>query len=391
MYECYCCNFSTDRLENLKVHNKSAKHNKNIQCGGDTNCRFRCNGCGKYYSSLQNLQTHQNQYCNVLVNKKKLKNTKNDNINNKNLSNTSNVLPNLHQNVLNIVENSNGSVPLNVLETVIEMCKTSMNQTAQLINTINTQALTNKKSVNMLSYAMKYFKDAPPIELLEGEKLNNLITYDGNEEIHRAIISSFNLKKLHMFIGDMIINVYKKDNPKDRSFWLTDRSRLSFIIKTIVDNETKSLWVADKSGKKLTTYVITPILDQIRKILLNYIKCNDSDESDSFEYENYSSDNDYESDQSSYKIKIKSGKTLINKSNRKLSRNKKLIESDYDSDSGSDYYSDSYKSPDIKFTENKAITEILILISNKELHKSILRYIAPVFGYDISEINFSKI
>ena len=68
----------------------------------------------------------------------------------------------------------------------------------------------------------------------------------------------------------MIVGHLKKEKLKDRSLWTTDVTRLSFIIMQNVDSEKE--WNNDRSGKKFTSLVITPMFKFITELLKKYLK-----------------------------------------------------------------------------------------------------------------------
>ena len=74
---------------------------------------------------------------------------------------------------------------------------------------------------------------------------------------------------LHQYLGDFIVKYYKKDDPKQQSVWSSDVSRLTYIIKELLDNK-QSIWNHDYKGVKTKSYIINPLLQYIRKILNDY-------------------------------------------------------------------------------------------------------------------------
>ena len=52
--------------------------------------------------------------------------------------------------------------------------------------------------------------------------------------------------------------------------------RLNFLICQLIEGTDKVEWIKDKSGVKLTSLVIEPVLDKIKDMLLEYIHiCHD--------------------------------------------------------------------------------------------------------------------
>jgi hypothetical protein len=175
-------------------------------------------------------------------------------------------------------------------------------------NITRTNSETINNSMNILKYAIKNLNDAPHVGLLEGKKMSGMLEYkdkNGRKKskhtIEELLIYHYEKKLLHQFLGDLIVDTYKTDDPKNQSIWTrhywslqtnnsyakllrhfkclnnvwnSDISRLTFIIKELIGKSSK--WVADKKGLNFTKYVISPLTEKIMEILKEYVKkCND--------------------------------------------------------------------------------------------------------------------
>ncbi len=116
-----------------------------------------------------------------------------------------------------------------------------------------------------------FMKDAPPIEHLSDTK-STLLLFHTSSKIEDDFIFYHDKKILHQFLGDIIVKEYKKNNPFVQSFWSTDTTRLTFVIKKIFEDESNSKWIIDKNGTNLNTFIITPLVQKVKKILQSYIK-----------------------------------------------------------------------------------------------------------------------
>jgi len=124
-----------------------------------------------------------------------------------------------------------------------------------------------KKSVGSMAYIINNFKDAPTIKTLEisdidDKELNN------NEKLVKALVYHYNHKIMDKYLGNFIINVYKKDNPSEQSLWNTDYTRLNYLVKELLDNQSSN-WYIDKKGVKTKEYIINPMLHHIKCILVD--------------------------------------------------------------------------------------------------------------------------
>lgn len=311
-YNCGICNYETCDLSHFNRHKKSKKHLKNLkknalnetnlkhscnifatqknvdECRESTNKNinetneniFKCYHCKKNFKHHQSMYRHQKYYCK----ENKLIKIENDELKEQN------------KKLLNIVENNSHTI---------------------------------KKSVSTINYATKNFNNAPPIRLLEGNQLNGLLDYnDKKYTIEDMLIHQYEKKLLHQYLGDLIINEYKEDNPSDQSLWSSDVSRLTFVIKEKIGKSSK--WILDKKGISLTEKIISPLTKRTKEILQEYIKSCDN--------------------------KIKNLKD----------------------------FNDTIESNTRKILEKMDKTNTIIMFINlKKLNLDILKYIAPYFNLDL--------
>jgi hypothetical protein len=197
-------------------------------------------------------------------------------------------------------------------------------------------AHSSTKTSSTLNYVIKHFNNAPPIELIEGKNITQQITYTGSNKRSQEDIILFNYKSknLDQFLGDLIIKTYKKDKPEDQSFWATDSSRFSFIIRQLIGGTKTKEWSMDKSGIKITALIIDPFLDEVREMLIEYNK---------------------------------NGCKFV-ESLKNINDNTKIL----------------------KLRDMHLSQEIILLIKQKDLHKSILKYITPYFNFDTCKASLAK-
>lgn len=128
-----------------------------------------------------------------------------------------------------------------------------------------------KKSMSTLSYAMNNYENAPDIKTIT---LDDIIKHEpDNIKLAEYILSAYKRKTLPQYLGDIIINLYKKTNPKKQSLWNTDDSRYTYILKELLGDT--SNWIIDKKGVKTTKYIINPLVVHVRKLLEDYNKATD--------------------------------------------------------------------------------------------------------------------
>ena len=126
-----------------------------------------------------------------------------------------------------------------------------------------------KKSVSSLTYIVDNYNNAPALQTISIDDIKTL--EDNEKKLIEDILSSYKHKTLSKYLGNFIIALYKKDDPKSQSIWNTDDSRLTYLIKEIFSNKSSN-WIIDKKGIKTTEYLIDPFLLHIKKLLISYQK-----------------------------------------------------------------------------------------------------------------------
>ena len=138
-------------------------------------------------------------------------------------------------------------------------------------NKIPTDAL-KSVSISALKYANEKFKNTPALIPLNNFNLNDL-DFDDEEDKKKLVeILIYNAKQnsLDKLLGDHIVKEYKKDNPEDQPFHTTDCSRLNYIVRELI--ETALIWSTDKSGIKICTSIIKPLIKKCINALLEHQK-----------------------------------------------------------------------------------------------------------------------
>lgn len=123
-----------------------------------------------------------------------------------------------------------------------------------------------KKSVSSLTFIVDNYNGAPPLQMLSIKNID----FNGTEKkIVENILSAYKHKTIGKYLGDYIVKIYKKSDPKDQSIWNTDDNRLTYIIKELMHNNSSN-WIVDKKGLKTKEYLINPLLTHIKELLISY-------------------------------------------------------------------------------------------------------------------------
>lgn len=226
-YECIPCDYVTNDKSNYNKHLKCKSHLK--KHNSSNNNKSICKFCDKIFSTHSNLLKHESRCMNKVLKIKELE------------------------------------LELKYANKQIEILK----------NNIDTDKKnTTVYNVSIKKFIQQQYSDAPPLEGLENyAALKFEEEYESEDTMEDEFVSMISYNHiqncLHKYLGDFIIKYYKKDDPKQQSVWSSDVSRLTYIIKEILDNK-KSIWNHDYKGVKTKGYIINPLLQYLKQILNDY-------------------------------------------------------------------------------------------------------------------------
>lgn len=300
MERCKVCKYKTMNKTHWKIHLETAKHKNNVKkLEENPDMVFECDKCNKQFTRKNNLVRHQTSVCGENAQKEKetqlIKNIIDAEIV-KNITDSS-ILKNA-ESMLNFTDPHK---IINILqETVIKLqttvkCLTEenkkLNEAHKKLNEEHTNMLkkqvdtlitqysqfqetqkssneTVKTSVNALTYLTANFKKAPAIEKLTTETAKSLLSFE--KRLSEYLIHHNKKGTMIEYIAGIIIKHIKKEDPENQSVWSSDVSRLTYLIRDLVDDEEK--WKTDTNGVKFTKYVITPVVDYIINYMEQYLQ-----------------------------------------------------------------------------------------------------------------------
>ena len=263
---CMICEYSTKRQGNYDRHINSNKHNKKIQESINKTQKKHslnysqiksqssptqvppkshlsmCQYCNRGFSRPDTLTKHMKSCINKLNTEKELR------------SQIKNLNTKLHQYKKDVLKKDEENIHY---KEEMEYYKRMLMEAGGLV----------KKSVSALTYSIKNYNDAPPIQPITMDEIES---FNNNEKnIIDDVLSSYKHKTLGKYLGDFILKIYKKDDPKNQSIWNADDSRLTYLVKILLNNKSSN-WIVDKKGIKTTTYLIEPLLSHIKALLVIY-------------------------------------------------------------------------------------------------------------------------
>jgi len=165
------------------------------------------------------------------------------------------------------------------LEKQVEYLKSIVNASGSIINT---SVVTLNKSVSTLQYIINTYKTSPPFNVMSNIAAieNNGGDYDNdapddsdpvtkNTKFVELLIYKFKNNSLVKYLGDFIIKNYKKNDLTQQSIWNSDSSRMNYIIRHQIDENSAELR-SDKKGIIATKIAIDPLLKHIEESITKY-------------------------------------------------------------------------------------------------------------------------
>ena len=237
-YKCEICKYESSDKSNYNRHMKSPTHalkvstnekiSQMIKNDNKTKKNHICI-CGKKFSYISGLSRHK-KTCDDKNKEKK-------------------------------IEKLEGQV--SVLINTVEEVKNMNGLLLELIK--SNRAINNTYNVSVKNYVQQNYPNAP---VLKGPTDYAKLTYDDDELVDR-LIYKYKHKCLFKYLGDFLVEYYKKDDPTQQSVWSSDISRLTYIVKESLADK-KSIWNHDYKGVKTKKCIINPLLQHVKEYIDEY-------------------------------------------------------------------------------------------------------------------------
>lgn len=257
-YDCKACNYETNDKSNFNKHEKSKSHaelinnvsiSTSISASTEVPREYNCK-CGKILAHSSSLARHK-------------KTCVQPNLMNKLDQLTTQLAEVKKQN--DDIKKQNDDIKKENDNIKKQLCKPSKT----IINNNQTY------NVHVQTFVQQNYPSAPLLKQLKDYEILDNYDEDEDSNLIEKLVHYQEEKLLDQFLGDFIIISYKKKNPKEQSLWTSDSTRLTYIIKELIENENEDeIWNKDPKAKRTSTYIIDPMLEYIRNNINIYFRIN---------------------------------------------------------------------------------------------------------------------
>jgi hypothetical protein len=226
----------------IKTPQKSTKLTK-TQNHGIKMVAFECEYCGSEFSRLSNRTRHLNICAKYQSQKTEDK---------EKIHNLEKEVERLKDNIKSLADDRNSLLQISV----------------------NTSKTSNK-AMSYLGYITHNYIETPALEAPTQPQIEEIVYKDQSDKtsVEEALIFHYNDGDLVEYIGQGVVELYKKDLPEDQTVWSSDVSRLTYIIREVVGDNNE--WVTDKGGIRIGQKLIVPLLEKIYNKVHHYLKSDD--------------------------------------------------------------------------------------------------------------------
>lgn len=129
------------------------------------------------------------------------------------------------------------------------------------------------KSMDALTFLMNHRKKAPELKQLTNENVQAILKSENRLYDYLLFYNEENM--LDQYVGKIILKHIKKENPDDQSIWNSDVSRLTYIIRDVVNSS--PTWLRDPKGALFNEKIITPIINELKEYLYRCVHSDNPD------------------------------------------------------------------------------------------------------------------
>jgi hypothetical protein len=312
-YFCTNCNFTTNDASNWNKHKKTKKHLKNVLCCSDDGNSDDSNSDNSYINNYCNYNATYNKFNNINIRDVRDKKSNDIDSNDDMTSFTKcnhcyasfvsqvDLLHHLQTGCNKVVaslQKTNQALAKKLTKYEQNIKKLESDKITLLEDTVislkEDKKIFAENSTTAMKFLTKNFQTTEPLTCMTNEKALELLTFNKslddvdidakvlkkmskkekellvNNLCVEQMIHEHNNNRLHTYLTDIVVSEYLEDNPIYQQIWNTDKSRLSYIIREVINN--KDEWIRDDKGHKIKKYVVFPILSTAKEMILIYAK-----------------------------------------------------------------------------------------------------------------------
>ena len=286
-YNCTTCNYATNDKSNFQKHLSSIKHHnkskkapmksslnhkriidesfKNHESTIDAQNKYNCPYCENIYSTASNLARHKR----TCTDKKDTETKYNSELDKKEQE-IQHIKEQYEKETAHLKELHEKDI-----QKTQELNKKLEDDVKYLKSLINNAGAVIKTSVSALAYVAQNYDEAPVLKKLKDYSYIKEIELDEDDsdddefDLIEILIYQNIKETIQEYLGNIIVDAYKKKDPTKQSIWNSDTTRLTYIIRDLINK--KPDWTVDKKGIKTIKYVIDPLLKYIREQVAEYV------------------------------------------------------------------------------------------------------------------------
>lgn len=259
-YTCETCNYETGRKNDFVKHNSTKRHLSKLKSNSFgtemEHSSHVCRGCGASYKYQKSLLRHQKE-C-TLDSFVKTKEGEADDAYNDLQKRYNKIVEEMTKLINNTSGNSN----------LVDKFEEFEDNILNLISNKN-------DNQSAFSFIKDNFTTAPPLEKIKVEEVSQLefirdVLSKENGEFELCEILQHHVlhDTLEVYFSEFFLDKYLEKDKKKQQLFVTDCSRLSYIVRDLVDK--KAVWKRDNKGIIVADRLIHPILEYIKEHLSEY-------------------------------------------------------------------------------------------------------------------------
>lgn len=157
-----------------------------------------------------------------------------------------------------------GPTEINLLKTEMEKMRKELEE---IKNNKQNQSISTIQKITNYNFIQSTFTTAEPLQTIDCGTLK----HETDKELLRCLEYHYDNDSLHIYIGDYIVEKYKKEDPNMQSLWNVDKARHNYSVRSKLEDKSH-IWLDDAEAKKVKEIVVRPLLLSLRDTLSKEIQ-----------------------------------------------------------------------------------------------------------------------